>query len=264
MAVQRRPDGAVLWIGDTGDNNAVRESIVLRLVREPAELPSAEGATVTVRPVSLRVRYPDGPRDVEALVATADGRLLLVTKELFAGVVYQVPLAAVAAALAGRSTLTPVTATVVGPVRQSLVTDGAALPDGRIVLRGYYNAVIYQDLTAGGRGLRPLERVDLPDQQQGEGLAVVDDGRALLLSSEGVRQPLWRVTLPTGSSASTPSATATSDATGRGGPQVAPTRQDRDTGGDITRSWWLLVAGTGVPVLVLVTAWRLARSRRRH
>ena len=50
----------MLWIGDIGDNRAVRTSVVLRLLREPAPIRST-----TVTPVDLRVRYPDGPTDAD-------------------------------------------------------------------------------------------------------------------------------------------------------------------------------------------------------
>lgn len=191
MTAARAPDGrGLLWVGDVGDNRGVRDSVVLRLVTEPRSVASA-----TVRPVSLRVRYPDGAHDVETLLRTPDGRLLLVSKRLFSGVVYQVPPAAVAAAVAGRSTTEPVTATVVGTVAQSLVTDGAALPDGRLVLRGYDGAVVYA-APVPGRPLRALFDVTLPPQPQGETLAVVEGGAAALVGSEGRDQPLWRVALP--------------------------------------------------------------------
>jgi len=196
MTATRSADGAgLLWIGDVGDNRAVRASVVLRLVREPVPTASA-----TVRPVSLRVRYPDGPHNAETLIWTPDGRLLLVTKDLFSGVVYEVPASAVAAALAGRSTLDPVLAQPVADVAMSLVTDGAALPDGRIILRGYSGATVYpappRPGGAAGQALQPVQQVALPAQPQGETLTVVDGGRAVLVGSEGKRQPLQRVELP--------------------------------------------------------------------
>ena len=196
MTATRGADGAgLLWVGDVGDNRAVRASVVLRLVREPSPTASA-----TVLPVSLRVRYPDGPHDVETLIWTPDRRLLLVTKDLFAGVVYEVPAEAVAAALAGRSTLEPVVAQPAAGVAMALVTDGAALPDGRMVLRGYSGATVYpappRPGGPTGATLEPLQQVVLPAQPQGETLTVVDDGRAVLVGSEGRRQPLQWVQLP--------------------------------------------------------------------
>jgi hypothetical protein len=255
MAAQRLPDGSgALWVGDTGDNSGTRDSIVLRLVREPARLPTAGGA-VDVTPVSLRVRYPDGPHDVEALVATADGRLLLVTKELFRGTVFQVPPAAVKTALAGTSVTTPVTARNVGGVRQSLVTDGASLPDGRIVLRGYVDAEVYADRTRADRGLDPQQTVPLPAQQQGETLAVVDDGEAVLVGSEGVKQPLWRVPLSGGSSGPA-AAPATGQANG-----VDSTAADRVPAG---QEHDVLVWALRIAALALIpVAFALALRRRR-
>ncbi len=202
MTATRGRDGAgLLWIGDVGDNRAVRKSVVLRLVREPVATASATApGPTTVRPVSLRVRYPDGPHDAETLIWTPDRRLLLVTKDLFAGVVYEVPAPAVAAAMAGRSTPDPVLAQPVAAVAMSLVTDGAALPDGRMILRGYSGATVYPAPPraggAAGGTLQPLQQVALPAQPQGETLTVVDGGRAVLVGSEGERQPLQRVELP--------------------------------------------------------------------
>ncbi len=263
MTAARAPDGrGLLWIGDVGDNRAVRESVVLRLVTEPQSVTSA-----TVRPVSLRVRYPDGAHDVEALLWTPDGRLLLVSKRLFSGVVYQVPPAAVAAAVAGRSTTEPATATVVGTVAQSLVTDGAALPDGRVVLRGYDGAVVYAP-PVSGRPLQALADVTLPPQPQGETLAVVEDGAAALVGSEGTDQALWRVALPapTQPSATAGGATSTAPAGAPASPAAAPTS---GTSASALRAWAPpdlglallgLAAAAGVALVVVV---RRRDARRR-
>lgn len=207
MAATRTADGTgLLWVGDVGDNRARRASVVLRLVPEPSR------TSASATPVSLRVRYPDGPHDVETLIWTPDRRLLLVSKDLFAGVVYEVPPDAVAAALAGRSTLEPVLAQPIAGVAMSLVTDGAALPDGRIILRGYSGATVYAAPPARGTAgttLAVLQQVVLPAQPQGETLTVVDGGEAVLVGSEGVRQPLQTVELPAARpSSSAPATTA--------------------------------------------------------
>jgi hypothetical protein len=269
MTAGRLPDGSgVLWIGDTGDNRAVRTSVVLRLVREPRRLPRA-GSTVDVAPVSLRVRYPEGPQDVEALVMTRDGRLLLVTKALFAGTVYEVPPRAVATALSGTSVTEPVTARNVGGVRQSLVTDAASLPDGRIVLRGYVDAVVYSDRTRSDRGLEATQQVTLPTQDQGETLTVVDRGAALLVGSEGVKQPLWLVPLPAGPPTARSDAASTGSATASAGTPTSGKRgadddrpaADRAPGssGDQVLLWVLRVTA----LLLLPAAFLLGRRGRR-
>ncbi|HET8614654.1 MAG TPA: hypothetical protein VFL94_03940 [Actinomycetales bacterium] len=260
MAAQRGADGrGLLWVGDTGDNSVKRESIVLRLVREPATMPKA-GAVVDVTPVSLRVRYPDGPHDVEALVATPDGRLLLVTKELFAGTVYEVPAQAVATVVGGTSVSQPVTARNVGGVRQSLVTDASLLPDGRIVLRGYVDAVICRDRTKDDRGLEVERRIPLPPQEQGETLTVVDGGAAILVGSEGVKQPLWRVPLSAPPAAGAATASATSGAAPSAASHPRTTAADR---APATPSHDVLVWALRIAALVLIPiAFLLARRRR--
>ncbi|GAB3685552.1 hypothetical protein GCM10028814_25400 [Angustibacter aerolatus] len=180
---------SVLWVGDTGDNSAVRESVVLRLVDEPGSVRSQSTDVV-----SLRVRYPGGPADVEAMVWTTDHRLLLITKELLGGRVLEVPSSAVDRALAGRSVTRPALAKQVARVSQSFVTDASALPDGRVLVRDYVGVVAY-DPPAKGR-MRSLASVDLPEQQQGESIAATLDGRYAYAGSEGQVQPLWRVRLP--------------------------------------------------------------------
>ena len=69
------PDGA-LWVADTGDNiTASDRRSTVALWRIPPE-----GGD----PVIHRLTYPDGPHDAEALVFTADGTAVIVTKELAA------------------------------------------------------------------------------------------------------------------------------------------------------------------------------------
>jgi hypothetical protein len=247
MAAATGPDGrGLLWVGDTGDNNRVRDSVVLRLVREPRTVGSA-----TVTPVSLRVRYPGGPADAETLVWTPDGRLLVVTKELLSARVLQVPPAAVRAALAGRSTDTPVLAQPLATVAQALVTDGAALPDGRIVLRGYGDAVIYKPPASGG--MAALEQLLLPEQPQGETLAVEAGGRSVLVGSEGVRQPLWRVKVPAAPATQRPSPSAGASAPGSR-PAVPSSRRVL---------LWLAGGGLGLVSLAALTGGRRRARRRR-
>lgn len=65
-----------LAIADTGDNFAWRESVEVLLLPEPAADAAAAKPART-----LHVRYPDGPRDVEALaVDAAAGDILLLEK----------------------------------------------------------------------------------------------------------------------------------------------------------------------------------------
>jgi hypothetical protein len=211
--------------------------------------------------VSIRLRYPGGPVDAETLIWTPDGRLLVVTKELLSAQVLQVPPAAVRAALRGVSTDRPVLGRPLATVGQAMVTDGAALPDGRLVLRGYGDAVVYAP-PAGGQ-MQALEQLVLPSQPQGETLAVEPGGATVLVGSEGVRQPLWRVRVPRApvstpaneSASPSPSSSPSSSATAKApGWPLAPPR----------RAVWLLMSGAvAIGSAIAVTGARRRGRRRR-
>jgi hypothetical protein len=81
------------------------------------------------------------------------------------------------------------------PVADGLgyATDGAFLPGGRsIVLRDYTSATVWT-----WPHLRRVGTWVLPEQRQGEGIAVADDG-SVHLSSEGRSSPVLTVHLPLG------------------------------------------------------------------
>ena len=164
-----------LWIGDIGDNSATRTNgILVHHVDEPAEL-RAQKATAT----SYRLRYPDGPRDAEALlVHPVTGRLLVVTKGLVGGALYEAPERLDASA--------PNVLRCVGEA-PPVVTDGAYLPDGRLVLRTYTRAYLYA-------GVDDLEgSFALPEQEQGESVAAGFTPGTALVGSEGTRSEVWEV-----------------------------------------------------------------------
>jgi hypothetical protein len=75
------PSGTCLVVGDVGDNMARRPVVRLLRFPEPA-LPAPPGEAMRVqREVELlRFRFPDGPRDVEALYVAPDGAVWLITK----------------------------------------------------------------------------------------------------------------------------------------------------------------------------------------
>lgn len=165
-----------VWVGDIGDNPGSRSSV------QVARVPVGPGQR-DVRPATYELRYPGGARDAETLLAhPVTGRLYVASKSVFGGTLYAAP------AELDRDRaheLTPLGAVL------PIATDGAFFPDGKhVVLRDYARAVVYTfpELEAVGE-------VDLPDQQQGEGIAV-DDAGVVFVSSEGRRAPVLEVALP--------------------------------------------------------------------
>jgi hypothetical protein len=168
--------GRTVWVGDIGDNGADRDTV--SVIRVPVgELDQ------TVRGERFTLRYADGPADAEALlVHPTTGRLVVVTKGVLGGELYEAPRTLVAGA--------PQRLQPRGPV-MPVVTDGAFLPDGdHLVLRDYARAVVY-----AWPSLEQVADVALPQQRQGESLAVTDED-TLLVGTEGLRSPVHEVALP--------------------------------------------------------------------
>ena len=230
-------DGTV-WVGDIGDNTADRDTISLTRV------PIGSGER-TVDPPAYRLRYPGGASDAEGLLAHPEtGRLYVVTKGVFGAVVYAAPV--------------ELRSDAVNRLRQvgramPVVTDGAFLPDGdHVVLRDYRRAVVYDFPSFEAVG-----EVPLPEQRQGEGIAVADDGR-VLVSSEGPRAAVHDVRLPAEAPVSAP--TDASAETPAEGPTVRSregSELPEEPPGDRDIGQWLL--GTGLAVVALLVLIRALR-----
>ena len=167
--------GAV-WVADIGDNAAERGAI------EVTRLPVGRGDR-RVDVETYELTYPGGPVDAETLLADpATGRLYIVTKQVWGGSV-----------LAAPAELSPDGENVLMPVGTAtgIATDGAFFPDGQhVLIRSYGDAVVY-----AWPALTRVASFALPDQEQGEGLAIGADD-SLWLSSEGVRAPVLHLPLP--------------------------------------------------------------------
>jgi hypothetical protein len=220
-------DGTV-WAGDIGDNRQRRDSITVYAVTpRPGEQDRPAEA--------YELTYPDGPHNAEAmLVSPDDGRVYVVTKSPFGGTVYAAPRKLSAD---GPNALTSF-ARVSG-----LVTDGTFLPDGRrVLLRTYGTASVYTF-----PGFAPLGTVQLPSQPQGEGVSVAQDGR-VLLSSEGVRSQVLRITLP--ETLTAPSATPSSSPL----PPREPAAQPDPPSSRSASEWgWIALAAAGIGALGYLT-----------
>src|SRR5438046_4748819 len=81
------PAGSCIYLADTGDNLEFRPYVTVYAIPEPAP-PERAGDTLgtTRAPAVLRLRYPDGPHDVEAAyVSPRDTALYLVSKGALRG-----------------------------------------------------------------------------------------------------------------------------------------------------------------------------------
>lgn len=180
------PQGTCIYIGDIGDNGARRREVLIYRVPEPDT-----GAAVSARAESMRVTYPDGPRDAEALLVLPDGTLFIVTKgEMGPVALYRVPEFRNAARvqLERVATILESEGGDAGRVaRSNRVTGASVSPDGRwVVLRTLYRLTFYNaaDFTSGN--IREAFQFDVSSvrERQGEGVAFGEDG-VVWLASEG-------------------------------------------------------------------------------
>lgn len=186
------PAGDALYIGDIGDNLAARSAVVVYRVPEPRLAGGAPSATAPAAPLTLR--YPDGPRDAEALlVDPSSGALVIATKE-FGGIarVY------VADHPAADATTTMRRAGRVSLGTGAAVTAGDVSANGRtIVLRTYDRAFVWsrrrgESVVTALRRRPCAARTDLGAEGQAEALALSRDGRAFYTIPEGERPALRR------------------------------------------------------------------------
>jgi hypothetical protein len=180
VAVGPCQSGSCLYVADIGDNDANRPRVTVYRVPEPAP-----GETVTRRAEALHATYPDGAHDAEALFATAEGDLFVVTKGETGPVgLYRFP-----RPLRAGATVRLERIAILGAQakRKDRITDAAASPDGRWIALRTRDAVMFHrtsELTAGRRG-DPLQfDVTGLGERQGEGIAL-GGGGAVYLAGEG-------------------------------------------------------------------------------
>jgi hypothetical protein len=190
----RTPDGT-LWVADIGDNDRTRKA--------PAVLRLPSGSN---KGTKYQLTYPSGAHDAEALLVTADRRVVVVTKNV-SGVasvlVSASPLTGPAATIpmtdAGTVTIAPTTTPggpLSGGISTVLITGAATSPDGRRVALRTYTDIYDWDVPDGDVAAAlthgEARRTPVPGEKQGESLSYTPDGSAFLTTSEGVGSPVQR------------------------------------------------------------------------
>ena len=232
---------SAVWVGDIGDNRASRKFTTVYRV-------SLGVGKRTVRAPAYRLVYPKRRgHDAESLFADRQGRLYVVTKAFFGGVVYRAPMRL--------SRTRPNRLQPVGRVRE-FATDAALMRDGRhLLVRGYDSVGVYTFPS-----LRRVGDFTLPAQRQGEGISV-GPGNRIRLSSEGLHSVVREVALPSAlvrlvspppaspRASPSPTASPTPSPSASASPNDArPDAEPASTSGPFQRSW-LLWSIPGVIVL---------------
>jgi hypothetical protein len=267
MAAGPGPDGtgAFLYVGDIGDNDAERESLLVHRVPEPAASPAPPGAPLAAVE-TIELRYPTGPADAEALlIDPRTGDLVIVTKSL-AGA--STVLSAPAADLVDGA---QVEMRVEGPRRvpdppepalglpATMVTAGDVSPDGSIVLLRTYGSVLAFE-RGGDQSLAEAllgEPCFAPQvgEPQGEAIAFTGDGSAYVTASEGTGVPIHRFAVEA------PPTTTTTGAPTEDTLPTEGTTEDEDDDDELDVAPVLVVVAV---VLLVVGAGVFVLARRRR
>lgn len=193
-----------LMLADTGDNGGLRRSLQLHVIEEPASL---ENARLTPA-WSIAFRWPDGPRDCEAVaVDTERGQILLVSKKREPPELFALPLRPAGDAmqtaqplgtLAGMPPPSPAEQSDAGRARfDRQVTAADVSPDGdTLAVMTYRYLLLYPRGTGSwAEAVTGAPRVvDLPPLPQAEALGWSADGRHLYATGEFIPAPLYRIT----------------------------------------------------------------------
>ncbi|MDR3717017.1 MAG: hypothetical protein P4L51_29755 [Puia sp.] len=183
-----------LYIGDIGDNRAVREYITIYRLEEPNVIKSSFAKTSALRAV-----YPDGPRDAETLMIDPRDRLLYILSKWEDSIgIYTLPwrfpgkggFARKPLRLQKRGTLY-----FPGVKPFKYITAGDISRDGQQVLIKSYSQVFYWRRQAHEPLWKTLRRKprQLPytPEKQGEAIGFTPDGKACYTTSEGVHAPIF-------------------------------------------------------------------------
>ena len=172
------PAGECLYIADIGDNQGRRNDVEIYRVPEPA--PDAVQSGPAER---FRARYPDGPRDAEALFVLPSGEVFIISKDAVP-VLYRYP-----------SPLRPdetVTLERLGELALAdRVTGADATPDGEwVAVRTNSSLALYRtEQLLQGTGPGPTQVSLSPvGEPQGEGISFGADGDVVLSSEGGTRR----------------------------------------------------------------------------
>lgn len=184
------PGQHYLYLGDIGDNNAVRSTIAVYRVSEPAvstdQAPVNENLTGVEK---LTLKYEDGPRDAETLmVDPANGDLYVVSKRESRSRVYHAPAAEL-------MTTGTVTLRLKVLLQWGGTTAGDISPRGdEIVIRGYNRASVWcrfaqtqlWEAFSGSEYAVPIVA-----EPQGEAVCYDSAGTGYYTTSEGANQPIY-------------------------------------------------------------------------
>lgn len=179
----------VLYVGDIGDNQAVRSFITVFRLEEPELDCEVTGASLTVPVTRFDLVYEDGPRDAETLlIDPLSDQMLIVTKRDLPARIYT-------AALPQAPGAEPAVLEYVGSIGVFWPVGGDVSRSGdAVVIRGYSSARFWSRLSGqslAGALLGSGCSIPLQDEPQGEAICFDHRGCHYFTVSEQSHPPLY-------------------------------------------------------------------------
>jgi hypothetical protein len=180
-----------LYLGDIGDNGKKRPEIVVHRVREPRV---TDGSLTMLDGVaSIRLRYPDGPANSEAMAVGADGTIYVITKSKGTRVY-------MARYPQSTSSVNVMKRVPAGTLSPKVDMSGADIRmDGRALLvRGYRMAWTWPirpgESMATTLAREPCKTPTFRDEKQGESIAFLANDGSYTTTGEMSRAPIRHYT----------------------------------------------------------------------
>ena len=190
-----------LAIADTGDNGGIRSELFIHIIKEPKKLLANSKASISR---TIQFKWPDGPRDSEAMVADEKHQqFLFISKK-------RVPAQLFALAFDAKNGDSPILLATLEGIEQpdekimndkndygryrAQITGADISPDGKWLAVLNYQQVNFFYIPTGDipKQLTSKLSITLPWLPQAEGIAFSADGNSILIGSEQSPTPLIR------------------------------------------------------------------------
>lgn len=186
-----------VYLGDIGDNRAVRKFLTVYRFNESDLSPSNAVSHVAATPVHLK--YPDSAKDAETLMVDPVEKLLYIVSKRKASVtVYTAPLSYKANDTLTLTRRCELHFKGIQPLKW--IVAGDVSKDGKQVLLKSYVKVYYWKREGNEPIWQTMQRApqELPYEQekQGEAIGFAPDGKSYYTTSEGINAPVYHYQLP--------------------------------------------------------------------
>jgi hypothetical protein len=194
IAVGPCPDGSCVYLGDIGDNAAMRSEYAVLRFSEPSVSEQPGDSELSAQYQRFAFRYPDGSHNAEGLMVAPDSTIYVVTKLTEGGHshVYRLPNPPDSTAI---NMATHVVELPIPTGTDKAASAAAAHPCGLgFVIRTYNRIYLFRASTselASAFAAQP-EVIGMPEEPQSEGIDFTPDGLSVISSGEGDAAPIFK------------------------------------------------------------------------